>query len=268
MVVKKAKIGLLGFSGTIIFTAAALVGLGGFIFVGEVQAGESGAVEPALDSDGDGLSDADELGKYFTDPANPDTDGDGYDDGLEIASGYSPRFAEAKKLIDADSDLDYLNDAWELAAGTGLLNPDSDGDLYLDGTEVAASYDPLNRQPIKLAKRIEVNLAEQRLSYWFADKLFGSFLISGGTKNWPTPVGDFQIIDKVPVKFYRGAGWDYPNTKWNLQFAKKKYNYFIHGAYWHSNWGKPMSHGCVNVSYENMEKLYWWAQYGTPVAIR
>jgi YD repeat-containing protein len=42
-----------------------------------------------LDSDGDGLSDAQErfLG---TDPFNPDTDGDGYPDGLEVALGSDP----------------------------------------------------------------------------------------------------------------------------------------------------------------------------------
>ena len=28
-----------------------------------------------------------------------------------------------------------------------------------------------------------------------------------------------------------------------------------------------MSHGCVNVSYANMEPLYWWAQVGTKVLI-
>ena len=45
-----------------------------------------------LDSDGDGLSDAEEedLG---TDPDNPDTDGDGYDDGEEVDANTDPNNA-------------------------------------------------------------------------------------------------------------------------------------------------------------------------------
>jgi len=43
-----------------------------------------------LDSDGDGLTDADEVNIYGTDPNNPDTDGDTYPDGVEIANGYNP----------------------------------------------------------------------------------------------------------------------------------------------------------------------------------
>jgi hypothetical protein len=43
----------------------------------------------SLDSDNDGLSDNEE-NLYGTDPKNPDTDGDGYSDGVEVKSGYSP----------------------------------------------------------------------------------------------------------------------------------------------------------------------------------
>jgi hypothetical protein len=42
------------------------------------------------DGDGDGLSNYDEVVTYGTDPAKPDTDGDGFDDGFEVKFGYSP----------------------------------------------------------------------------------------------------------------------------------------------------------------------------------
>lgn len=43
-----------------------------------------------VDTDGDGLSDYDEINIYKTDPLNPDTDGDGYSDGEEVKGGYNP----------------------------------------------------------------------------------------------------------------------------------------------------------------------------------
>ena len=42
------------------------------------------------DTDGDGLSDGDEVIIWKTNPLNPDTDGDGYSDGSEVFHGYNP----------------------------------------------------------------------------------------------------------------------------------------------------------------------------------
>ncbi len=41
----------------------------------------------------------------------------------------------------------------------------------------------------------------------------------------------------------------------------------IHGAYWHNNFGTPMSHGCVNLPLDVAEWLYRWASEGTPVTV-
>lgn len=43
------------------------------------------------DTDGDGLSDYEEIKVYQTDPNNPDTDGDGIEDGEEVRSGTNPK---------------------------------------------------------------------------------------------------------------------------------------------------------------------------------
>lgn len=43
-----------------------------------------------LDSDGDGLTDEEEIRVYATDPAREDTDGDGYSDGVEVRYGSDP----------------------------------------------------------------------------------------------------------------------------------------------------------------------------------
>jgi hypothetical protein len=44
----------------------------------------------SIDTDGDGLLDAEEVTVYHTDPLNPDTDGDGKKDGYEVDMGVNP----------------------------------------------------------------------------------------------------------------------------------------------------------------------------------
>jgi hypothetical protein len=60
-----------------------------------------------VDSDNDGLTDYDETNLYNTEPDNPDTDGDGVNDGDEVAKGTNPRVAEP-------SDKDFLSEYWWL----------------------------------------------------------------------------------------------------------------------------------------------------------
>ncbi len=76
----------------------------------------------SVDSDGDGISDADEeaLG---TDPNNVDSDGDGIEDNEELDMGLDP--------ASDDSDGDGYLDPWEIAEGTDPA--DSDSVIYAGG---------------------------------------------------------------------------------------------------------------------------------------
>ncbi|NCG20490.1 MAG: hypothetical protein GWP91_15890, partial [Rhodobacterales bacterium] len=86
------------------------------------------------DIDGDGLLDGIELAGG-TDPNNPDTDGDGLTDGEEVNGGTNRLFS--------DTDLDGLSDFDEVNLhGTNPLSPDSDGDGAKDGEEVDAGTNP------------------------------------------------------------------------------------------------------------------------------
>lgn len=83
-----------------------------------------------MDSDGDGISDYDEINVYGTDPYNPDTDGDGLSDYDEI-------FVHNTDPLNPDTDGDGLSDGDEVNVyGTDPLNPDTDGDGISDGDEV------------------------------------------------------------------------------------------------------------------------------------
>lgn len=128
-----------------------------------------------LDSDKDGVPDEDEIKIYKTDPFNRDTDGDGFNDWLELNNGFSPHNPKDVKLENNDTDGDGLSDRMELNFHTDLTNPDTDGDGYNDGDEVNSGYDPLKPNGIKLTKKIEINTGkEQKLYYFLGDVRMGS----------------------------------------------------------------------------------------------
>jgi outer membrane protein OmpA-like peptidoglycan-associated protein/outer membrane protein W len=84
----------------------------------------------AADTDGDGLSDGDEIRKYRTNPLRMDTDGDGLPDGDEI-------FKYRTDPTKFDTDGDGLGDGDELLKyKTDPLKTDTDGDVLSDGDEV------------------------------------------------------------------------------------------------------------------------------------
>jgi Tol biopolymer transport system component len=87
------------------------------------------------DSDGDGLTDSQEIA-LGTDPNDADSDDDTIWDGDEVAAGTNPR--------DADTDHDGLTDSNERSFGSDPNNPDTDGDGLRDGDEPQHGVDPLN----------------------------------------------------------------------------------------------------------------------------
>jgi len=223
-----------------------------------------------IDTDGDKICDDDEINIYKTDINNSDTDGDGFDDWVELNSGYSPLTKEALKLEDCDFDNDGLSDRMELNFHTEIDNSDTDGDGFDDGIEIDHGYDPKSADPIKLEKRIEINTGlKHELSYFLGDVRMGKFLISAGLAYMPTPKGHFKIDGKHPNAWSSYGLW----MPYWMSFKDGKYG--IHQLpYWPNGWvegedhlGKPASHGCVRLGKIGAEFLYNWAEIGTPVFI-
>lgn len=110
-------------------------------------------------------------------------------------------------------------------------------------------------------KWIEVSIPEQKVRAWEGNKLVMEFPISSG--KWaPTPEGTFNIWYKTRSQVMSGGSKELstyyylPNVPNNMFFYK---GYAIHGAYWHNNFGQPMSHGCVNSPLANVAVLFEWA---------
>ncbi|MGM0557251.1 MAG: OmpA family protein [Myxococcota bacterium] len=91
-------------------------------------------LEPAVaDSDYDGLDDGAEINVHGTDPCDPDTDGDGIFDAVEVDDQTSPTSASSKL---PDSDGDGLSDRFETEVTFSRVDvADTDGDNIDDGQE-------------------------------------------------------------------------------------------------------------------------------------
>ena len=109
---------------------------------------------------------------------------------------------------------------------------------------------------------IDVNLSKQRLTAYQGNTPVFSALISGGLPRTPTVVGRFKVNTKLTSTRMRGPGYDLPNVPYTMYFYR---GYAIHGTYWHNNFGRPMSHGCVNMRTSDAAWLFNWASIGTPV---
>ena len=134
-------------------------------------------------------------------------------------------------------------------------------------------------------KRIEVSIPRQTLTAYEGNEVVMHTTISSGVPrqsipgqiSTDTPKGDdFHVSSKMPSK-HMGNGifiaeqfdkngypiYDYeiPGVPWTT-FFEPYTGVAFHGTYWHTNFGTPMSHGCVNMRTEEAKWIFRWT---TPV---
>ena len=82
----------------------------------DVPGNQAPPVSSGQDTDQDGIADQDELLATGTDANNPDTDGDGLSDGVEVQNRMNP--------LDPDMDQDGVDDGQEVAQGSDPFSPE------------------------------------------------------------------------------------------------------------------------------------------------
>jgi lipoprotein-anchoring transpeptidase ErfK/SrfK len=154
----------------------------------------------------------------------------------------------------------------KLAVNSGHNLPSIFGETVQDGSDTVV-------QDSTQQKTIEIDLADQRLYMKEGEEIIDYFQISSG-KWGRTPTGEFDVWIKIPYAKMSGGSralgtyFYLPNVPSIMFFynesTPKHVGYAIHGAYWHNNFGVPMSHGCINLRPEDAEVVYAWATPEAP----
>jgi len=106
----------------------------------DLEEHQAGTSPTSTDTDGDGVSDFDEIHTHNTSPSNPDSDGDGMKDGWELDHGFDPNDPSD---ADGDPDNDNLTNAEEHGLGTHPRKDDTDDDGMPDDYEKQHNLNPL-----------------------------------------------------------------------------------------------------------------------------
>lgn len=136
------------------------------------------------------------------------------------------------------------------------------GAIALTNEEIAAQVAALRQTD---ERWIQIDLSSQRLFAWEGGTPVYAVIVSTGKPSTPTVMGVFEIQSMHRIARMRGVDYDVPDVPWTMYFYR---GYAIHGAYWHHNFGTPVSHGCVNVAVDHAEWLFNWADLGTPVVVQ
>ena len=121
-------------------------------------------------------------------------------------------------------------------------------------------------------KEVVVSISAQTMWAYEEGEMVMSSLVSTGTAEVPettTPIGYHSVLAKFDAQTMEGTiSGEYYRVE-DVPYVM----YFdnggnaIHGTYWHSNFGAPMSHGCVNLPMDVAAWLYGWADVGTAVSV-
>lgn len=133
-------------------------------------------------------------------------------------------------------------------------------DRWVLGQWVAvATYKP---RPAAIAadeRWVGVNLSQQTAVAYEGDRPVYAAMVSTGAPGTPTVQGIFRTWRRLPSGKMSGPGYYIEEVTWTCYFYS---GYALHTAYWHDSFGRPHSHGCVNLSPYDAWWIYQWSAAG------
>jgi hypothetical protein len=130
--------------------------------------------------------------------------------------------------------------------------------------------DVLSPEVPETSKHIYVDTATQSVTAFEDQTAVMTARCSSGGKWTKTPLGEFLTYHKGPTIHMTndgapgaGQGYDLPGVPWVSFFTGT--GIAFHGTYWHNDYGRPRSHGCVNMRPEDAKFLYRWTSPHVPI---
>ena len=115
-------------------------------------------------------------------------------------------------------------------------------------------------------KWIQIDLEAQMLTCFEGETAVFSTPVSSGAAGTRTPRGEHHIIRKRHTRRMTGGSgdgyYDLPGIAFPIYFTQA--GHAIHGTYWHNDFVRPHSHGCVNVTSEDAQWVFRWTEPVVP----
>jgi L,D-transpeptidase ErfK/SrfK len=173
-----------------------------------------------------------------------------------------------------------------------ITNANPGVDPWLPGAGTTVVLPKMRLLPRAPREGIVINLPEHRL-YWFPPARAGehpvvwTFPVSIGKMDWNTPLGVTRIVNKIRNPTWtpppsvreeharRGdilpavvpAGPDNPLGLFAMRLGIPGGNYLIHGTNRPAGVGMQVTHGCMRLYPEDIERLFEMVPVNTPVTI-
>ena len=128
---------------------------------------------------------------------------------------------------------------------------------------------PLSSEVPGEQKRIYVDLATQTVTAFEGENPVLVTRCASGAKGTETPVGEFRTYHKGPSIHMTNQGdgtentYHLPGVPWVSFFTGS--GVAFHGTYWHNDYGRPSSRGCVNLTPNDAKFIYRWTQPEVPI---
>jgi len=145
--------------------------------------------------------------------------------------------------------------------------------LYVPAHEMRlvapSELDPISPEAPEENKYIYVDLENQFVTVFEDEKSVLAARCSTGGKGTGTPLGEFRTFHKGPSIHMTNQGngsentYHLPGVPWVSFFTGT--GVAFHGTYWHNNYGRPSSRGCVNLTPGDAKFIYRWTRPEVPL---